>query len=182
MNINQYMRQAIVKSVIADIPKPASTGIEERLQKIVDKAVAKQLPKEVVAVWKNKELRQWLTVVSIRANAVVGMEYTTFHVNVPSTEGRWNSNFRVTDPDLLAEFKRELAAADAELNAINEAQTKLTAAMGAIRTRKQFLATFPELAKYAPADTPKAAMLPAIANVVADLSKLGWPKDKTVAA
>lgn len=71
------------------------------------------------------------------------------------------------------------ALAEAEFVALSQAREKLLAALTGIRTRKQFLEQFPELEKYAPADKGKPSFLPAVANVMADLSKLGFPKDKT---
>jgi len=53
---------------------------------------------------------------------------------------------------------------------------KLTAAFEGINTLKQALTTFPELKKYYPTEAEPTKNLPALANVMADLSKLGWPK------
>ena len=47
-------------------------------------------------------------------------------------------------------------------------------------TRKALANLLPEFEQYLPEDTPAAIRsLPAIANIVADFSKAGWPKDKT---
>jgi hypothetical protein len=68
------------------------------------------------------------------------------------------------------------------VKAIEQTESGLENALKGIRTRKQFVEAFPELEKYAPSEHKSGSMLPAIANVVADLSKLGWPKNKVAAA
>jgi hypothetical protein len=56
------------------------------------------------------------------------------------------------------------------------AERKLFAAFEGINTLKQALTTFPEFKKYYPTEAEPTKNLPALANVMADLSKLGWPK------
>lgn len=56
---------------------------------------------------------------------------------------------------------------------------KLKAAFEGINTLKQAIATFPEFKKYYPTEAEPTKNLPALANVMADLTKLGWPKNKT---
>lgn len=62
-----------------------------------------------------------------------------------------------------------------------EIETKLNAAFAPIRTRKQFINQFPEFSQHAPAEDGTCATLPAIANIVADLVKLGWEPKVTKA-
>lgn len=51
---------------------------------------------------------------------------------------------------------------------------KLEGAIAPIRTRKQFINRFPEFSQHAPLEEGTCATLPAIANIVAELVKLGW--------
>ncbi len=44
-------------------------------------------------------------------------------------------------------------------------------------TVKQLKEALPEFAKYAPHEEATSKNLPALANVVAEFSKAGWPKD-----
>lgn len=58
-----------------------------------------------------------------------------------------------------------------------ELETKLAAAIAGCSTRKRAVEVLPEFEKYLPAeDAPIDRSVPAIANVVAEFSKAGWPK------
>lgn len=56
-----------------------------------------------------------------------------------------------------------------------ETRAKLESALAGISYRKQFIAAFPEFERYLPKEGAKPSYPVAIANVVADLSKMGWP-------
>lgn len=72
----------------------------------------------------------------------------------------------------------------------NEQRTKLLAlrsnlkaVASSVTTRNALLAALPEFEKYLPADERQAIKtLPAVANIVSDFVKAGWPKTKAVAA
>jgi hypothetical protein len=66
-----------------------------------------------------------------------------------------------------------------EDRAVNDAQCALRGAIEACSTYKQLMTRLPEFEKYYPKPDAPTANLPALANVVADLSKLGWPKGVT---
>jgi hypothetical protein len=57
---------------------------------------------------------------------------------------------------------------------------KLQAAANSVATRKALVELLPEFEKYLPADEGAACKtLPAVANLLADFSKAGWPKSAT---
>lgn len=64
-----------------------------------------------------------------------------------------------------------------QVDARADMERKLKHAFGGINTLKQALTTFPEFKKYYPTEMEPTKNLPALANVMADLTKLGWPKD-----
>lgn len=66
----------------------------------------------------------------------------------------------------------------------NALKAKLTAAIAACFTLKQAKERLPEFVKYLPTDRDSTGTsnLPAVANLVADLVQLGWPKDKEAQA
>ena len=82
--------------------------------------------------------------------------------------------------DVQAKLAAMIAARDAEYTARTALQHKLEAAIGACSTLAAAQKALPEFEKYLPKDRTKtgATSLPAVANLVADLTKLGWPKDK----
>jgi phosphoglycolate phosphatase-like HAD superfamily hydrolase len=62
---------------------------------------------------------------------------------------------------------------------VSDARRSLQGAIEACSTYKQLMTRLPEFEKYYPKPDAPTANLPALANVVADLSKLGWPKGIT---
>jgi hypothetical protein len=65
---------------------------------------------------------------------------------------------------------------------ISDLQDKLESVAKSCNTRKQLAELLPEFEKYLPADTPAAGRsVPAIANLVTDFTKAGWPKEKATA-
>jgi hypothetical protein len=171
MNLNKYHRQAIVLAIIQDIPRPALRAAEARAQKIIDEDIAATLPKSIAAAWKDGKARAWLDLDSHHATELMvparHIRELGLSVVCPQTQ-RWTCY-------ALSE------AARPEYNALLQAAVDEYAAVGGVRTRKAFIEQFPEFEKYAPSETGKGSLLPAIANVVADLSRLGWPKDAEAA-
>ena len=90
-------------------------------------------------------------------------------------------NIKFTDAQKvhLAELETKSKAQD---NALSELRTKLSGVVGSVNTVKALKVLLPEYAKYMPDETHVTVNLPAIANVVADFVKAGWPDKLTVAA
>lgn len=57
-----------------------------------------------------------------------------------------------------------------------EARNKLTTLVMGCSTRNQLVKLLPECEKYLPAEAATDRSLPVVANVIADMTKLGWPK------
>ena len=57
-----------------------------------------------------------------------------------------------------------------------EARNKLTALVMGCSTRNQLVKLLPECEKYLPAEASTDRSLPVVANVITDMTKLGWPK------
>jgi hypothetical protein len=66
-----------------------------------------------------------------------------------------------------------------EDNAVYDARRKLCAIVEGCSTLKQLQTLLPEFVDYMPTEAAPTKNLPAVANMVSDLSKLGWPKGKT---
>ena len=56
------------------------------------------------------------------------------------------------------------------------ARDKLEALVMGCSTRNQLVKLLPECEKYLPAEASADRRLPVVANVIADMTKLGWPK------
>jgi hypothetical protein len=74
------------------------------------------------------------------------------------------------------QIKAILAPYEEQEDERHNAESRLSHAFAGINTLKQALTTFPEFKKYYPTEEQPTKNLPALANVMADLSKLGWPK------
>lgn len=57
-------------------------------------------------------------------------------------------------------------------------EAKLARSIIDCNTDEQLKELYPEFAGYVPSGAPKAANLLALANIVTDFVKAGWPKDK----
>jgi hypothetical protein len=96
--------------------------------------------------------------------------------HVPSWESGmgYRVEFIVGDADVSTAMK-PFAAKKKERD---EAHTKLSAIVNGCNTLAQLKKLLPEFISYFPSEAAPTKNLPAVANMVADLSKLGWPKTK----
>lgn len=178
MNLNKAHKQAIVAAVVADVPREYK-DFYERAQKIVDADVQKYAPKEIAAIAKNPALACYLS-------------YGSSHIGYFATDPGYDPDFGYTHlskpckHDLSdsgkAAIRELLELARVEIRAVRAASDALAGAIFGIRTVKAFVTQFPELAKYAPDEPTMGTNLPAIANVMAGLATLGWPKEKVAEA
>lgn len=177
MKLNQTHKQAIVRAVIADIPRPNMQELEAFINKCVEQELERFCPKAIAEAWKDVNCRRYLALTYINVGYMVEGRKQRLDdfcsVSAPAYHSFSEQFTRTVSPKIM-----EMVG---EVNAIEEARKKLEAAIAGIKTRKQFIETFPELEKYAPEEATVGTMLPALTNVVSDLSKLGWPKKQVVA-
>ncbi len=157
MNLNKMQKQAIVRAIMQDIPEPNRAQWATEIKA----AVVKAMSPEVRKLYKVKP----------HALRHACVEYTNPH-------RRWGDEMPVGD--VTKDQIEAIVAPYAKLaQERREMETKLTHAFEGIRTLKQAEATFPEFKKYYPTEAQPTKNLPALANVMADLTKLGWPKGAT---
>lgn len=151
MNLNKYVKQSIVRAIMAELPRVDSEALRVEIQ---DKLVAAMSP-ECQALY-------------AKAPNALATRYVIRVVN-----GYHSIDFVAGDltEEVFAEIIKPYEGMYAHRANI---ETKLHAAIAPIRTRKQFINQFPEFSQHAPAEDGTCATLPAIANIVADLVKLGW--------
>lgn len=154
MNLDEYTKQSIVTAIMNDLPP---TNTEARALAIKE-AIVKAMSPEVRKMYKTKP--EALRISSVpyadpmrtwSGETVVG-DVTKKQID------------EITAPYKKAEDERA------------DMKRKLTHAFEGIRTLKAALKAFPEFKKYMPTEAEPTKNLPALANVMADLSKLGWPK------
>lgn len=148
MKLNKYTKEGIVHAIMADLPTRDDSALEAELQA---KAIAAMSP-EVLAVY-NTRPKALLTEYVYSASQRRG-----FHIIVGD----------VGDEAFESFYEAEKARESARSN--------LSGAIMSCNTLKQLQAMFPEFIKYMPTEAEPTKNLPALANVVADLVKMGWPK------
>lgn len=154
MKLSKYTKQAIVRAIIQDIPP-----IDKEARALaVNAAIVKAMSPEVRKLFKTHPS-------ALRTRNV---EYT-------NPFRQWGNE--VTVGDVTDEQLKAITAPyDKQEEERRGAEARLNHAFAGINTLKQALATFPEFKKYYPTEAEPTKNLPALANVMADLSKLGWPK------
>ena len=153
--ITKWDKQAIVRAIMNDVPKvdktKRHTEVQAEIVKLMTPAcrkVYKEMPDAL-----REHSSHW---------TYDGINYSTYRV----VQGD------VSDA-AIAKLREKY---DAEDKKYRDAENQLKGAIEACTTIKQLNDRLPEFKKYFPTAEKPTANLPALANVVADLSKLGWPK------
>lgn len=165
MRLTKHDKCAFVRAVLDDVPY---VDYSEQARKLAMKHLISLLPGIVQQAY--KEDPEW-----IRTNCIKMPNYLQDFYG-PALGYTWHGDF----PDELKEQLRTLSDAAKEQSSTRKAlEEKVTGLINSVTTLKAALKNFPEFAKYLPADRDAAgtANLPA-ANVIADLTNAGWPKDK----
>ena len=156
MKLTKFQKEAIVRAILQDVPKPDMAKRREAAQAAIVKLMSpacrkvyRETPDALATHHVGSTLNDYSSWASCRI--IVG-----------------NVTEKQID-EVLAPFKAEDDQRDA-------ARRNLKSAIMACTTLAALEKTFPEFKKYYPTETQPTKNLPALANVVADLSKLGWPK------
>jgi len=155
MKLTKHMKEGLVRAIVADIPSPDSKTRRDALQAAIADCMSTDVRKVYDTAPKALATRYI-------GDAFRGLGYNERAIivgDVPATK---------TD-ELIAPYKAEDAAR-------NTVIANLTGAIESCSTLKQLNDRLPEFKKYYPTEAAPCASLPALANVVADLAKLGWPK------
>ena len=164
MKLTKEIRAAFVRAVINDVPTVDYLQMIRR--SIIAEAVS-QLPPKVLAVYNDKNLSDWVK--------TDWNYYFSVSVSHPSCDGK-PINVPVTVAAQCEEWLRLHKEQEATIRKLRES---LSGAAASVTTRKALAALLPEFEKYLPVDEQQALRsVPAIANVVADFAKAGWPKAK----
>jgi hypothetical protein len=154
MKLTKLHKQAIVRAIVQDTPP---IDAEARALAITS-AIVKAMSPEVRKMYKSNP----------KALRTASVSYTNPYRS-------WGNDIIVGDVT-DEQIKQIVEPYEKQVQERREVERKLTHAFEGINTLKQALATFPEFKKYYPTEEQPTKNLPALANVVADLSKLGWPK------
>lgn len=168
------MRNAFIAKVMEDVPQ---VDYEQKIRDTVNKAALAALPRQVKALYDNPDTREYVNTASA-------------HVYRSDQSIPRSMSFRLparNDKDLERIVRATSGAlVDKWIEQENQRRSlreKLRAVAFHCTTLKQLADSFPEFARYLPKDELDATRnLPALANVVSDFVKAGWPKGKRAAA
>lgn len=158
MKLTKYQKEGIVRAIMNDVPKPDKSKRHAAVQAAVVKAMSPECRK----------------VYNKTPSALI-----TQHTGYATYDECNYSTQSIVVGDVPKEKVRAiLKPYEDEDEAHSKARRQLKAAVDGCSTLKQLETTLPEFKKYFPTEEAPTKNLPALANVVADLSKLGWPKGK----
>ena len=159
MRLDKYTKTSIVRAIMNDVPEPDKAKRRIDLQA----AIVKVMSPEVRKVFK----------------ASPGA-LRTHHVGDILYDGRSWGTRDITVGDVTEKQLDELLKPyKDEDDARAATKRKLTTIVEGCSTLKQLQTLLPEFKQYMPTEAAPTKNLPAVANMVADLSKLGWPKSKS---
>lgn len=153
MRLDKYTKKAIHRAIMADVPKlftndeAAKQEIQEALVKAMS-PLARKLYKQNPAALAKRHFSSWDYGFRSSVDLIVG------------------------DADSAAVLKPYKDAHDRR-SSVGE---RIESVIEGCSTLKQLKALLPEFEKYMPSETAPSKNLPAVANIVSDLTKLGWPK------
>lgn len=172
MKLTNYMRDAFVRSVMADTPAADLKAPEEKVHKLVLDDALSKCPPQVRALWNDPKTQAWVNTNYINFSDRTHGAYFSSLV-VPAAN---RDNYSMSEK-VVEKVKAIGVQQKAVFESRRDLERKLHAVAYGVTTRKLLAEALPEFEKYLPADTEKAVRsLPMVENVVADFVKAGWPK------
>lgn len=175
MKLTKTHREQIVAAVMRNTPMRHKLSIGERIQAVLDKFITERGPRGIRHLWEDKEIGRYLNRTSHNAGYLRTESSRFYDSRLPQVSTLYGLDL---DSEAKAEIQQIADEYLEEMRQREDAESKLHSALAGIRTRKQFIEQFPELEKYAPEEIAADRTVPAVANVMATLSKLGFPADK----
>lgn len=167
MKLTSTIRQAFIAAVMNDVPQidhdaQARALVEQRTKELF----AEAFPGADFEELKPWAARKWVSTPGLLSNVAVywpGREHDQDDVK---------KNY----PELWAELEKLSTAKYEQGDRLVALEERLRSVVNACSTRKALAEALPEFEKYLPPEPVKGANVPAVANVVADFMKAGWPK------
>ena len=156
MRLDKYTKSSIIRAIMDDVPAPDKAKRRADLQA----AVVKVMSPEVRKVY-NK------TPSALRTHHVGDVIYDGYG---------WNTRDIIAGDVTDKVIEEIIKPYKAEDEARHATKRKLQGIVEGCSTLKQLQTLLPEFKQYMPTEAAPTKNLPAVANMVADLSKLGWPK------
>lgn len=156
MKLTKLHQEAIVRAIMQDVPKPDKT----KRFAVVQEAIVKAMSPDCRKVYKK-------TPTALVKQYLGDLIYDSVN---------WSSRDVVVGDVPKSVIDTIIKPYVEEDEAYAKARRQLESAVKGCTTLKALETALPEFKKYYPTEAQPTKNLPALANVVADLSKLGWPK------
>lgn len=169
IRLTKHMRETFVRAAMDDVPK---IDYNSEAQALVTQYMKPLIPPAIAKILKDPALAPWIISPLYATTPGYLSNFPVLHPNAKSSYYLRNEH-----PELWAKLEELSEKSWKQSDKIQELKNKLTAAAESVTTRKALADLLPEFEKYLPADTVSTIKtLPAIANVVSDFTKAGWPK------
>ena len=165
MRLTKSDKQAFVNSVMNDVP---SVDYNEQARKLCIEWAKSKMPQEVLEVF--VKFPGWI------GNKYMETPNGLSAVHVPTLSTIYNTSS--AHPDIWEKLVVLAEANSVQRKSRNELRAKVEGSIATCTSLKQAKERFPEFVKYLPSerDGSFTANLPAIANLVSELTAAGWPK------
>lgn len=157
MKLNKYQKESIVRAIMDDVPKPNVAAVKKEVQE----GIVKLMTPAVRKVYKETP------------EALTKEYYSALY-----DDKDWNSRFVILGNVTKAQVDVLMEPLNKQNRLRNDTRTRLEGVVKSCSTLKQLKDLLPEFVKYFPTEVEPTKNVPAIANIVTDLNKLGWPKGK----
>lgn len=171
MRLTKDIRKKIVAAIMANIPKKPWG---QEFLGVCETAFVKHMPKKLLQVYRDKELRPALATTSWYS-ANKGLP------NVPMLQAMdCHKTFKELWIQLHAIRDKYEALHSAQKAETSRAENAVKQALDSCNTADQVVKLFPEFTKYMPEESA-ISNLPMVTDTVSTLMAVGWPKGKPVA-
>lgn len=172
MKLTKVDRESTVDAILADVP---TTDYNALARKLVEQTLFDVAPTVVQEFWqaqKRGEIDHRLDACSIWMPGGLNSVYTGLCGSMSA------GTFEKTYPETWAALEIYAAELAEQKQRMYKLREQITAVLAGCSTLKQARERLPEFEKYLPKerDTTGVSGLPAVANVVSELVKAGWPK------
>jgi hypothetical protein len=168
MRLTNFLRDAFVRAAMADVPRIDYQQQAHDYARSVIKARFKEAFPDLD--YEKAAQSGWFR------DTYISLPY---HINNISSPVSCGSGMLSSDPVVWKKLEEFSALRQEEESKIDALRAKLHTVAASCTTRKQLLEALPEFKEYLPAEEAKAAKnLPAVANILSDFVKAGWPKNQ----
>ena len=154
MKLTKYEKDSIIRAIMQDVPRTLESVLKKEIQLELVKGMSapiQKLYKTHPNALRLAQISSWDSGLGYRVDLIAGD----------------------------ADVSKTMEPFAARKKMFDDTQAKLSGIVNGCTTLAQLKKLLPEFTSYFPTETEPTKNLPAVANMVADLSKLGWPKGKT---